>query len=77
MIVLTRPIHRRNEMDMIFEFLIAVVFEWFLLLPSKVISVARGGKFSYKTVSSKDYYLAFAFWALVLALILFFSRLSN
>lgn len=54
-------------MHFVFEILMTVLFEWFFLLPSKLVAVFRGEKFTYESFTVKDYYIAFGFWAIVVA----------
>jgi hypothetical protein len=48
-------------MHFILEILMAIFVEWLFLLPSKFLAVFRGEKFTYKSFTAKDYYVAIAF----------------
>ena len=52
-------------MHFIVEILMVVFFEWIFLLPSKFVAVFRGEKFTYKSFTTRDYFIAIAFWAIV------------
>ena len=55
-------------MHFILEILMIIFVEWLFLLPSKFLAVFRGEKFTYKSFTVKDYYVAIAFWAVVVVI---------
>ncbi len=56
-------------MNLIIELLIAIFVEWLFLLPSKFIAISRGEKFTFKSFTAKDYFIAMAFWAFIILIV--------
>lgn len=63
-------------MHIILEILMVIFVEWLFLLPSKFLAVFRGEKFTYKSFTAKDYYVAIAFWAVVTAITVLVAKNS-